>query len=172
MPNCHPVKEALDCFKWLFKDRGLLESTLVFEYYGSSLLLVSTLTWYQRRFHNSTIKSYSLKRFSAIRLGNYPKYIQRNCSSKVSSISLDEGSKNRWEHPGESISFLLIYTSPLVMLQRSRGSFLHVFCTHYQLPLGIWISYKNLLIAKWSQLLILDTIFNSGDKWYDSYHQY
>ena len=80
-------------------------------------------------------------------------------SSKIPSVSLDGGSKNRWDHPGGSISFLLIYASPLVMLQGSRRSFLHVFCTHYQLPLGIWTRYKNLLIAKWNYLLILDAIF-------------
>ena len=85
-------------------------------------------------------------------------------SSKVPSISLDGGSKNRWDHPGESISFLLIYASLLVMLQESRGSFFHVFCIYYQLSLGIWTRYKNLLIAKSSQLLILDAIFNSEDK--------
>ena len=93
-------------------------------------------------------------------------------SSKVPSVSLDGWSKNRWDHPGESISFLLIYASPLVMLQGSRGSFLHGFWTHYQLSLGIWTRYKNLLAAKSNQLLIQDAILDSRDKCYDAYHQY
>ena len=90
-PNCHPVEEALDCFRLLVKDGGLLKSTLVFENYGSSLLLGSTLTWYQKRFHNSAIKSYSLKRFSAIRLGNYSKCIQmKGCSKYLPLVWMED----------------------------------------------------------------------------------